>query len=137
MEKRIKPKDWIKLEPFAVINKLGLHYDISTAEIAEKAGYDRPQAFYDVMSGKTKKISPKMAEKIKNEKDEVVKVTADFYTLKHKFLDELDKLQDTTPVIPINLAQIVASHKSNATTGIYATGRQSRKNELLKNLRFA
>ena len=55
MEKRIKPKDWIKLEPFAVINKLGLHYDISTAEIAEKAGYDRPQAFYDVMSGKTKK----------------------------------------------------------------------------------
>ena len=65
MEKQIKPKDWIKLEPFAVINKLGLHYDISTAEIAEKAGYDRPQAFYDVMSGKTKKISPKMAEKIK------------------------------------------------------------------------
>ena len=79
----------------------------------------------------------KKSEKIKNEKDEVVKVTADFYTLKHKFLDELDKLQDTTPVIPINLAQIVASHKSNATTGIYATGRQSRKNELLKNLRFA
>ena len=118
MEKRIKPKDWIKLEPFAVINKLGLHYDISTAEIAEKAGYDRPQAFYDVMSGKTKKISPKMAEKIKK-----------------AFPDINEDWLLTGKGSDFNLAQTAASHSSNHTTGIYTVNRKRREVEFLKHVR--
>ena len=51
-----------------------------------------------------------------------------------QFLDELDSLQDITPIIPI--AQTMASHRSDSTTGIYATGRTRRKNEALKNMRI-
>lgn len=55
-------------------------------------------------------------------------ITADFYTLKHRFIDKLDQLEDGT-------AQIFANHKSDKMTGVYATGRTSRKNDKLKTLR--
>lgn len=79
----------------------------------------------------------KNSVKIKDENDEVVKVTADFYTLKHKLIEDLEELQSSTPIIPIgNPAQIMANHKSESTTGIYAHGRARRKNEALKKIKF-
>lgn len=77
----------------------------------------------------------KKTSKILDDSGNPVKVTADFYTLKHKFLDELDALEDAAPIIP--LAQAAASHTTNRTTGIYATGRERRNNEKLKQLRLA
>ncbi|MGC4130232.1 MAG: site-specific integrase [Bergeyella sp.] len=73
-------------------------------------------------------------ENIKDEKGNVIRITEDFYSLKHLFLDKLDKISDTVPVIDINLAQGAANHKSNRTTGIYAVGRKNRANEYLKNV---
>lgn len=77
----------------------------------------------------------KKSSKILDDAGNPVKVTADFYTLKHKFLDELDALEDAAPIIP--LAQAAASHTTNRTTGIYATGRERRKNDKLKQLKLA
>lgn len=77
----------------------------------------------------------KKSDKIKNDNGEILRVTADFYTLKHKFLDALDAIDDMAPILP--LARTAANHTSDRTTGIYATGRQSRANERLKQLRLS
>ncbi|MCT4330913.1 hypothetical protein HZP13_14435 [Elizabethkingia anophelis] len=53
-----------KLTPPEVLNKLSEYLNVSTAELAETIGYDRPQSLYDVINGKTKRISQKMADKI-------------------------------------------------------------------------
>lgn len=37
---------------------------ISIPELARRSGYRRPQAFYDVINGKTRHITPKMADRI-------------------------------------------------------------------------
>lgn len=47
-----------------ILDELVSYLSISKAELAAKVGYERPQAFYDVMSGKTKKISPTMVDRI-------------------------------------------------------------------------
>ena len=39
-------------------------YNISAKTLSERAGMDRPQAIYDILSGKTKSITEKMAGKI-------------------------------------------------------------------------
>jgi site-specific recombinase XerC len=57
-------------------------------------------------------------------------VTADFYALKHLFLDELDKASDTT----LNLSKGMASHETNVTETVYLVGRNNRKNEALKKI---
>lgn len=63
-------------------------------------------------------------------------ITADFYTLKHRFIDQLDALDDT-PIIPLyNPAKTMASHKTDKMTERYATGRTDRKNDKLKNLKL-
>lgn len=71
----------------------------------------------------------KNSTKIKDENGKIVKVTADFYTLKHKFIDELDAREDGT-------AQTFANHKSDKITGVYATGRAARKNDKLKKIKL-
>ena len=53
-------------------------------------------------------------------------VTADFYALKHLFLDELDKKS--------NLAGHAGSHTTDVTERFYLFGSESRKNEALKNI---
>ena len=53
-------------------------------------------------------------------------VTADFYALKHLFLDELDKKS--------NLAGHAGSHTTDVTERFYLIGSESRKNEALKNI---
>lgn len=59
-------------------------------------------------------------------------ITADFYSLKHLFLDELDNITDSN----LNLSQNIASHTTNITETAYLFGRENRKNEILKNLTF-
>ena len=50
--------------PPQIIETLAEHFKVTVSELAQKAGYERAQSFYDVISGKTKNISPKMADKI-------------------------------------------------------------------------
>lgn len=57
-------------------------------------------------------------------------VTADFYSLKHLFLDELDRASQAS----LNLSKGMASHQTNVTETVYLVGRQNRKNEALKNI---
>lgn len=81
----------------------------------------------------------KDSNKILDENDEVIKITADFYTHKHNFLDKIDEMHENTKVIPIsseNPAKILANHKSDKMTDVYATGRSKRKNEALKKIKF-
>ena len=50
--------------PPQIIDALADYLKISVAELSQKAGYERAQSFYDVLNGKTKNISPKMAKNI-------------------------------------------------------------------------
>lgn len=57
-------------------------------------------------------------------------VTADFYSLKHLFLDELDKATSESSM----LSKGMASHETDVTEKVYLIGRNGRKNEALKNI---
>lgn len=57
-------------------------------------------------------------------------VSADFYALKHLFLDELDRASD----VSLNLSKGMANHQTNVTETVYLVGREGRKNEALKNI---
>ncbi|OCB77940.1 site-specific integrase [Flavobacterium crassostreae] len=59
-------------------------------------------------------------------------ITADFYALKHLFLDELDKATSESSM----LSKGMASHETDVTEKVYLVGRNSRKNEALKNIRI-
>jgi hypothetical protein len=52
------------ITPKEVLNSITDHLKITIAELALNCGYERPQAFYDVLSNKTKKISSNMAKSI-------------------------------------------------------------------------
>lgn len=60
--------------PADILNKIAEYYNISIAELSGESGYDRPQAFYDVINGKTQKISHKMAERIMTAFPEINKI---------------------------------------------------------------
>ncbi len=66
------------------------------------------------------------------EKLEYIRIIADFYALKHLFLDELDKASDST----LSLSKNMANHTTNITETAYLFGREGRKNEALKNITF-
>lgn len=75
----------------------------------------------------------KDSDDIKDDKNEIIKVTEDFYSQKHLFLDILDEMS-TAPIIPIaGPAQRMANHTTENTTDIY-TKKRIRKNEDLKRL---
>jgi integrase len=57
-------------------------------------------------------------------------VTADFYALKHLFLDELDKISDANS----NISKGMADHTTDITEKVYLVTKTKRKNEALKNL---
>lgn len=59
-------------------------------------------------------------------------VTADFYALKHLFLDELDKASESHS----DLSKKMASHTTNVTETVYLVGREKRKNEVLKTVQL-
>ena len=70
----------------------------------------------------------KNSTKIKDNNGETIKVTEDFYSLKHYFLDKLDETQN------IKFSQVMGSHKSDKTTANhYTVNREKRtRNELKK-----
>jgi len=51
-----------------VINAILKNEGITPAQLAKDIGLGRPQAIYDIMNGKAKSITQKMASKIKNAK---------------------------------------------------------------------
>lgn len=60
------------------------------------------------------------------------KISTDFYSLKHLFLDELDRITSNVPVL--ELSKEIACHTTNITERAYLIGKQNRKNEILKNI---
>ena len=60
------------------------------------------------------------------------KITTDFYSLKHLFLDELDRITSSIPIF--ELSKELACHTTNITERTYLVGKQNRKNEILKNI---
>jgi len=66
----------------------------------------------------------KNSDKIKNDNNEVVNITADFYSMKHSFLDSL----------PEHTAMLIASHSNSKTTAIYRVNQGKRNREELKKL---
>lgn len=46
------------------IEKLAEHFHTNVKALSELCGYDRPQAFYDILKGKTRNISPTMCDRI-------------------------------------------------------------------------
>ncbi|WDF45229.1 hypothetical protein PQ459_09995 [Chryseobacterium sp. KACC 21268] len=79
----------------------------------------------------------KNGDNIKDENGKVITVTEDFYAFKSMYLDELDAIQHSAKVIPIdfNIAQAAASHTSDKTTSIYAVKRNQRQLDYLKNVK--
>ncbi|MCJ7932256.1 MAG: hypothetical protein MUW56_01130 [Chryseobacterium sp.] len=76
----------------------------------------------------------KDSEEIKDSDGNILKVTADFYTHKHLFLDILDEMSDNKLKEVESPAQRMANHTKDETTGIYTTGRRNRKNKDLKEI---
>ena len=69
----------------------------------------------------------KESEKIKDSKGRVVKITEDFYSLKHLFLDKVDEYYS-------ELAQSMADHLNTKTTSTYTVSKEFRKREALKGI---
>ncbi|WP_185273808.1 site-specific integrase [Chryseobacterium indologenes] len=76
----------------------------------------------------------KDSDDIKDANGDILKVTADFYTHKHLFIDILDEMSDNKLKEIEAPAQRMANHTKDETTGIYAIGRTRRKNQDLKEL---
>ncbi|SMC86900.1 tyrosine-type recombinase/integrase [Chryseobacterium sp. YR221] len=117
-------------------------------EVLSECQDDDDYLFSEGLVPGEKSISPKQISRrwkrhvkdtndIKDDEGNILKVTADFYTLKHLFLDILDEI-NSSRVLNIqelqNVAQRMANHDSDDTTSIYTTGRTGRKNNDLKNL---
>ncbi|MDV2459846.1 hypothetical protein CMU99_16130 [Elizabethkingia anophelis] len=61
----------MKISAPDILNKLIEYLNITAAEFAESIGYERPQTLYDVINGKTKRISQNMADKILSKYPEI------------------------------------------------------------------
>lgn len=70
----------------------------------------------------------KDSEKIKDAEGNIIKVTEDFYSLKHLFLDKVEEKYG------ISVAQSAAGHLSEKTTEIYTTGKKERQMQTMKNI---
>ncbi|WP_300684964.1 tyrosine-type recombinase/integrase [Chryseobacterium sp.] len=76
----------------------------------------------------------KDSDDIKDAEGNTLKVTADFYTHKHLFIDILDEMSENKLKEIEAPAQRMANHSKDSTTGIYATKRTKRKNKDLKEI---
>jgi len=83
-----------------------------------------PNRINDDQVGKRWRRLVKKSDSILDGDGEIMKITADFYSLKHRMLDGL----------PIEIASLLASHTSTRTTAIYQVGKEKRDREKLKNL---
>lgn len=68
----------------------------------------------------------KQSDKIIDKNGKIVKITADFYSLKHSFLDSL----------PQETAMLIASHTNSKTTSLYRVNEAKRQREKLKKLKI-
>lgn len=68
----------------------------------------------------------KHSDKILDSKGKIIKVTADFYSLKHSFLDSLPK----------ETAMLIASHTNSKTTSLYRVNAEKNQREELKKLKI-
>lgn len=66
----------------------------------------------------------KKSNKIKGQDDRIIQVEADFYSLKHSFLDSL----------PEEIAMLIASHTNSKTTSIYRVNKAKNEREALKKM---
>lgn len=115
-------------------------------EILSECLDDEDYLFSEGLVPGEKPISPKQISRrwkrhvkdsndIKDAEGNILKVTADFYTHKHLFLDILDEMSSKA-IFPIEntTAQRMANHKTQNTTDIYTHGKSNRKNKDLKRL---
>lgn len=85
-----------------------------------------------------RQISRKWHKLIKTRynKDRENKITADFYALKHFFLDWIDAQHFEAVNAPENVAQKLASHRSpTITNSVYLVNKKKREREQLKKIR--
>ena len=68
----------------------------------------------------------KQSDKIKDNSGKTIKITADFYSLKHSFLDSL----------PEDKAMLIASHTNSKTTSIYRVNKEKNEREQLKSMKL-
>lgn len=52
------------MKPNEILDKVLIYSNLNPKSFSEKIELDRPQAIYDILKGKTKSISPSMANKI-------------------------------------------------------------------------
>lgn len=79
----------------------------------------------------SRKYNKYIKTRFSEEKD--IKITADFYALKHKFLDRLDAMQHQLDLS--NAAQTLASHKtSKITNSVYLINKKKRDRDSLKTI---
>ena len=52
------------MNPSEKIEAMLKHFDLNAKAFADALGYERPQIIYDIQKGKTKRISPELANKI-------------------------------------------------------------------------
>lgn len=79
----------------------------------------------------SRKWNKYIKKRFSDERD--MKITADFYALKHLFLDKLDEMQYHVNTVPDNAAQRLASHTTNkVTNSVYLVNKKKRELESLK-----
>lgn len=146
----------IKKQEFRVLVKKGNQYNIETKvimldvlpfwkEIIKECKSDDDYLFSKGLKpGKVsisaRQISRRWNRHIKTNYNEKFKknVTADFYALKHLFLDKLDAMQNENRNIPENAAQTLASHTtSKITNSVYLINKKKRERDALKTIKVA
>lgn len=91
-----------------------------------------------------RQVSRKWNKYIKKRYNEIhnTNITADFYALKHLFLDKIDahnhKQLEVVSSVPDNMAQILASHTtSKITDSVYLQNKKKRDRDSLKKVKIA
>lgn len=69
----------------------------------------------------------KKSDAIIDDLGKAIKVTVDFYALKHSLLDSL----------PMEVAQLIASHTNSKTTEIYRVNQAKRNRDILKEVEIS
>lgn len=93
-----------------VILKLLDYSQLNINQFSEKIGKKRAQALYDIVSGKTKRISDKLANQIISEFPEINKTW--LLTGEGDMLKNIDSSQDNSPVIADNHSTAVNGYQN-------------------------
>lgn len=100
-----------------VIDNLLVYSGLNPKSLSEKIGLDRPQAIYDIQKGKTKNISPNMADKIASAFPEINRtwlLTGEGEMLKESAGKQPRPLETDYRLVPlINLDAVGGMHAPN------------------------